>query len=102
MQTCKVVNFNCSIFVTVPAGPPRNLEVLLMSNVSVTLSWDPPSKAQRRGRITKYKISVVPPLSENIVVPAFSEEGSVLVLTLIYIFMIYQIKAIFEIFIIGN
>ncbi|RXG56894.1 Protein sidekick-like protein [Armadillidium vulgare] len=62
----------------IPAGPPRNLEVLLMSNVSVTLSWDPPSKAQRRGRITKYKISVVPPLSENIVVPAFSEEGSVL------------------------
>ena len=39
-----------------PSSPPDNIQVTLLPNNTLVITWDPPPKAERRGQLKGYKV----------------------------------------------
>lgn len=55
LHPTKKINY---VLLSVPSGPPLNIEAEATSSISAFLSWDPPLVEDQNGVITNYTLSV--------------------------------------------
>ena len=57
----------CTLNLTAPTGPPRNLTVIFVSSVSVKLTWSEPSADLQNGVIISYLLNITSQQSDEVV-----------------------------------